>query len=371
MLKRSLYEYLKKIIEIHQTEGRGAIYKDLGVSKDYARHVFSKLSSMGFLKKVPGTWPVQYVPNYDLLERFRPKSKDFDANEEFIPPRQRQLGDPVEALEKIFEKLGDEPFTIHDIQCFFISKELRKVLDDNPTRFRMAGWRLDDENNQWQSPKYRINGRRRWIFARVSPNGGTQVFIQCTDDPIEVDLDSMMELMYTIGDFKNWLAFQCIYHGALTQMEAAQLIPPPTQWRVLQWHFGKDVVGLPEVSGFPLNNITLREWSDGYVRLYVKSRSDGHVRLEKIERPGKPEQKLTTWLGERASMAEALKQASKLAREYAETVKMNQETTRLLHEFSIQLQKHLSVLSAMEATLSRMNQLLEKLERGLGGRKHD
>jgi len=370
MIKRGLYEHLKRIVEIHQAEGRGATYRDLKASKGYARHIFHKLSSMGLIKKVEGTWPSQYIPRYEEFERLGLRFKAREeglTSEDVNEPNNKQIriDDPVEALERILERLEDEPFVVHDIQCIFYSKELRETLDRNPTRFKIAGWKYDKRNNQWQSPRYRW-GKRRWIFVRVSQKGTTQVFIQCTDEPIQIDLENMMKLMYTVGEFRNWLLFQCIYYGALTQLEALNLIPSPTEWRVFQWHFGKDSIGVLEASGFPANNITLKEWGNGYVRLYMKSRAKGHVRLEKIERPSSPEKTLFSWLGERASMAEALKYASSLAEEHSKAVKMNQETLILLHEFSVQLKKHLAVLSAMQDAINRMNILLDKIEKNLG-----
>lgn len=365
MIKRGLYQHLKRIIEVHQNEGRGATYQDLEASKGYARQIFSKLSSMGLIRRVPGTWPAQYIPNYDSLEKLGLQFGREGAGSRGYPISAQAPGDPVEALTRILEKLDDEPFTIHDIRCLFHCRDLREALDRNPNRFKAAGWRHDKSNDHWQSPRYRWG--RRWIFARVSSAGVVQVIIQCTDDPIEVDVESMLNLMYALGDFRNWLTFQCIYYGALTHIEASALIPPPTEWRVVQWHFGKDAMGVTEISGFPINNITLKEWGDGYIRLYMKSRASGHVRLEKVERPANPDQKLVTWLGERASMAEALKHASRLAAEYAKLAEQNKETAKLLHEFSIQLKKHLAVLSAMEEAINRMSQLLDSIEKKLRG----
>jgi len=367
MIKPSLYEYLKRIVEIHRAEGRGATYRDFiqYVSKSRIRTVFSKLRRMGLIQKVEGSWPAQYVPNYDALRR-----EGLLAGEDG-----QSTDDPGwAALEAILERLGDEPFTIHDINLIFHSQSLRAVLDANPTRFKLAGWKYNRGNKQWQSPRRRWHGRRRWIFARISKTGTVQVIVQCSDDPIQVDLESLNELMDALSDFRSWLVAQCQSLGAVVQAESLSAIPPTPSWRVVQWHFGKDALGIPEVSKLPAHNLTLADWKHGYIRLYVKAAEKGHVRLERVEGPAEPEKTLTQWLGERVCLAEALKSAARLAEESHKMAEMIKETDELLNRFAVQLQTHLEVLSAMkkalkgiEDTMKRQARILERIEQAVGG----
>ena len=364
-MKLGFKGFLKRAVDIWAKEGRGVTYLDYPeLSKDWVRHTFSKLRKLGYLERIPRTIPAEYRPTERAI-RFLSTGR-----EESGP---QALGG-WSAIESVLEKLGEEPFTIHDIHCLFFSKALYGVLERNPHSFRSAGWKYDKRNRQWESPKFGWKGRRRWAFVRVSSTGTCQVVIRCDDDPIKLDFEELERFRNFLDDFRAWLVLQVQQLGRLIQLEALTLIPSVPDWRVKQWHFGRDAIGIQEVTTMPCINLTVKEWGDGYLRLYMKSIANGVVRLEKVERPAEADKTLIQWIGERASLAEALKQASELNRSVS-------EIDRYLHEFAVNLKTHVEVqretlklqktvaktLAEMRRTHRKMLELLDKLERALVG----
>jgi hypothetical protein len=344
---RSLHDYYRRIVEVYQREGRGATYRDFeGVaSHDWIRHVFSRLRRMGLIEKVPNSYPAEYVPVR------RPPSPGLEG-----PQPQKRPRPPWSLIEEVLEKMLDEPFTIHDIQCTFVCPEIVEAVNRNPERFKADGWKFTEENKQWQTPKYRWHGRRRWIFARLNPTGVIQVVVQSSDDPIRLDDQSILDLIHVLGDFRNWLLFKLQVLAGLAQGEAG-IVPPPAKWTVVQWHFGKDALGISEVSGIPVN-ITLRDFCDGYVRLYLKSVGEGKVRLERIEK-NPSEKPLGQVLFEGASLSETIKALH-------DSLRLNIEIRDALHEFALQLRTHLAVLDDMRRTLREMAEIMKEFK-GAGG----
>jgi len=342
---KNLQDYYKRILEIYEKEGRGATYRDFEglASHDWIRHVFSKLRRMGLIEKIPNSYPAEYVP----IRRGSPE----------IPQPKKAPPSPWSIIEEVLEKMLDEPFTIHDIQCMFVCPEIVEAVNRNPERFKSDGWSFTEENKQWQTPKFRWHGHRRWVFARLNPTGVVQVVVQSSDDPIKLDIQEVLNLINVLGDFRNWLLFKLQVLAGLTQREAG-IVPSPASWVITQWHFGKDALGISELSGIPAN-ITLRDFHDGYVRLYLKSRAEGRVRLERVER-NPTEKPLGQVLFEGASLSEIIKILH-------DSLQMNVEMRDALHEFASQLRTHLAVLDDMRKALKEMAKIMKEFKEA-GGR---
>lgn len=362
MMKLGSDGFLRRAVDIWAREGRGVTYLDYPeLSKRWVRQVFSRLRRLGYLERIPGTYPAQYRPTEQAMRLLGGEPRP-------------QAREGWSAIESVLEKLGEEPFTIHDIHCLFESRALYEALEQNSSSFTAAGWRYDKHNRRWESPKFKWNGRRRWAFVMAFPTGTCQVIIRCDDDPIRLDFEELERLRNFLDDFRAWLILQAQQLGRLIQLEALTLIPSVPDWRVKQWHFGRDAIGVQEVTTMPCINLTVREWGDGYLRLYIKSMANGVVRLERVERPAEADKTLIQWVGERASLAEALKQASRLSRSAS-------EIEHYLHEFAVNLKTHVEVqketlklqrevaktLAEMREANRRMLELLDRLERILVG----
>jgi len=364
MTKLGPSDFLRRAVDIWLREGRGVSYLDYPeLSESWIRQLFSRFRKLGYLERIPKTRPARYKPTNKAL-------KLVESGGELAP----QAPGGWDAIESVLERLGEEPFTIHDIHCFFESKVLYNVLEQNPNSFKAAGWKYDKRNRQWESPKFLWKGRRRWAFVRASTTGVCQVIIRCDDDPIKLDFEELERFRNFLDDFRAWLVLQAQQLGKLIQLEALALIPSVPDWKVKQWHFGRDAIGVQEITTMPCINLTVKEWGDGYLRLYLKSLANGVVRLERVERPADPDKTLIQWVGEKASFAEALKQANKLSQSVA-------EIDRYLHEFAINLKTHVKVqkqtlklqkevaetLAEMRETNRKMLELLNRLEQVLSG----
>jgi len=173
-------------------------------------------------------------------------------------------------MEKILESVIKQPPAIHDIKLKFNHDKLYNHLVNLENK-------VNPKNGGILFPRVDVNDHVTLSYI-VYPKT-VIVDIGCTYKPIIYDNRGALQLIQILERVRT--ALEVDTDGIITD------IPNPLDWIITQYHFNQD--GLEEYSGYPFN-VSVDDFSAGFIRHYSKKFPDGKTRIRKevIKTPKHP-----------------------------------------------------------------------------------
>lgn len=278
--KNTLDKVMSYINRIWESEGRPVSYRDFigKYSKNYIRHIFSKLHKQGRIQRYGiNSRPQFWIP---IPERIDGNIGTYGG------------GNKISLLE-FLESLGWGPLCMHDIRLQFYSKELCGLVYDGFNMLLLHGFKKRGDGSiesfevRWGRSKKR---RSRMVFY----NTGTVVTeINCSEEPIMIEETPLMNFNEHLIDLRRRIIIHILSIYKRASLPLDEYLPLPETWILKQLHLNRDAKISDKIS-LDSMCITLNELNNTF-RAYLKRHNcavrcrtcDSLMRLETIVKPNK------------------------------------------------------------------------------------